>query len=345
MPRGRVRTLDDAKQREVCALMSAGCSLQAAAEYIECAPNTIRREAARNPQFNQRFREARLQAQLSPLSAMRKAAADHWRAAAWMLERTDPEHFGRRPAPAFRPKQAKALKSDILDILNAEIENPFLLNRLTKQIQQLMEYSIDGVVNVERCNQDLRGVLSAIERLVETTGQAAFDRVHGQPQSKPPSSPPATSTPTATSPPTTTPAPNTTATPSASPTAPATKAATTNGSPNAKSNPNGSNGASSATGTSKNGRTNPPPPQELDSETANTTVTWGDMTKVLQRLNKGAAKDNGSPAGDSPAADSAAGTPADVPTTKSQPAKEHAPTAQRNGARSMNKACSSNPDP
>ena len=105
--------------------MSAGCSLQAAAHYVACAPNTIRREADRNPDFGRRFREARLQAQLSPLQAMRKAAASHWRAAAWMLERGDPDHFARRPSPAFRAKQAQALRNDILAILSAEIDNPY----------------------------------------------------------------------------------------------------------------------------------------------------------------------------------------------------------------------------
>jgi IS30 family transposase len=62
--------LDEAKQREVCALISAGCSIQAAASYVGCAPNTIRREIDRNSKFGQRYREARLQAQLSPLQAL-----------------------------------------------------------------------------------------------------------------------------------------------------------------------------------------------------------------------------------------------------------------------------------
>jgi hypothetical protein len=165
MPRGRVRVLDEAKQREVCALVSAGCSLLAAAQYVACAPNTIRREAARNPDFGRRFREARLQAQLSPLQAMRKAAASHWRAAAWMLERGDPEHFARRPAPAFRPKQAQALRDDIVAILTTEIENPIVLQRVRRQIQHLMRYAIDGVVGVERTHRQLRSVLREVDKL------------------------------------------------------------------------------------------------------------------------------------------------------------------------------------
>ena len=38
MAGGRPRTLDEGKQREVCALLSAGCSLAAAASYVDCAP-------------------------------------------------------------------------------------------------------------------------------------------------------------------------------------------------------------------------------------------------------------------------------------------------------------------
>lgn len=165
MSRGRLRVLDDAKQREVCALISTGCSIQAAASYVGCAPNTIRREIDRNPEFDRRYRQARLQAQLSPLQAMRKAANSHWRAAAWMLERADPEHFDRRPSPAFRPRQARILKQDILAVLTAEIEDPDLLVRVRKQIRQLIDYSIEGVVGVKRTQRELRAILRQIDKL------------------------------------------------------------------------------------------------------------------------------------------------------------------------------------
>lgn len=173
MSRGRDRVLDEGKQREVCALLSAGCSLQAAAQYVGCAPNTIRREANRDPDFGRRVREARLQAQLSPLQAMRKAANSHWRAAAWMLERADREHFDRRPSPAFRPRQARLLKHDILAVLSAEIESPDLLVRIRKQIRQLIDYSIEGVVGVQRTQRELRTILRQIDQLQLENEQSA----------------------------------------------------------------------------------------------------------------------------------------------------------------------------
>ncbi len=165
MAGGRPRVLDEGKQREVCALVSSGCSVTAAARYVDCAPNTIRRAADRDEAFGQRLREARLAAQLSPLRAMRKAAATHWRAAAWLLERTDPDQFARRPPPAFRPKQAQALAHDVLAILSAEIEDPLLLQRVRRQIYHLMRYSIDGVVGVERNNRQLRAILRQLDEM------------------------------------------------------------------------------------------------------------------------------------------------------------------------------------
>lgn len=169
MAGGRPRVLDEMKQREVCALVSAGCSLQAAADYVECAPNTIRREIERDAEFGGRFRAARLAAQLNPLRMMRQAAANHWRAAAWLLERTDPDQFARQPSPAFRAKQARALEHDVLAILSAEIENPLLLGRLRKQIRLLIHYSIDGVVHVERTNRQLRAIFREIDALDRDT--------------------------------------------------------------------------------------------------------------------------------------------------------------------------------
>src|SRR5262245_29482786 len=95
---GRPRALDDVKRREVCALISAGCTFEAAARSIGCNAVTIRREAAGNREFKGELRRAELAAQSLPLQAMRKAAGTHWRAAAWLLERTQPQTFGlRRP--------------------------------------------------------------------------------------------------------------------------------------------------------------------------------------------------------------------------------------------------------
>ena len=72
-------------------LVAGGCGLREAARYVRCNINTIRREAERNPEFDERLRSSETYAQLSPLRAMQHAVGTHWRAAAWMLERAFPE--------------------------------------------------------------------------------------------------------------------------------------------------------------------------------------------------------------------------------------------------------------
>ena len=82
-----------------------------------------------------------------------------------MFARTEPDQFARRPPPAFRAKQARTLMHDVLKILHAEVENPFVLKQVERQVRQLIEYSIDGVVNVERNGRQLRAVLRTIDEL------------------------------------------------------------------------------------------------------------------------------------------------------------------------------------
>jgi hypothetical protein len=273
MPAGRIRSLDESKQREVCALLSAGCSLEAAASYVECAANTIRREALRNPDFGRRLREARIQAQLTPLQAMRKAASNHWRAAAWMLERADPEHFSQRPQTGFRPKQAQTLRQDILAILSTEIEDPGLLRRVHGQIQHLMEYSIDGVVRVKRTDRQLRAVMREIDKLEldahDHAPAAPARAAHAQADRDPFIEPPM---------PTPTPAHSATRPkPPLGPTSAADLASSSAGSMPPKMGPTTGTG----TGTPSSGPAGGP---QLDPALAAVPVTWGDLTRVFQRL-------------------------------------------------------------
>jgi hypothetical protein len=112
---GRPRALDEFKQREVCALVSAGCGIEGAASYIGVNPITIRREALRNPDFHEKLRNAELASQLEPLHAMRRAASTHWRAAAWILERTNPSRFGRRDPDSLTPAQVKSIMTRVVE--------------------------------------------------------------------------------------------------------------------------------------------------------------------------------------------------------------------------------------
>ncbi|TWT78043.1 hypothetical protein Pla123a_18430 [Posidoniimonas polymericola] len=101
---GRPRVLDEGKQREVCALLTSGMTFGEAAAYVGCCEKTIRREQRRDEDFDERVRRARMAARLGPLQAVRQAAATHWRAAAWLVDRQDRQEERERRA---RREQAK----------------------------------------------------------------------------------------------------------------------------------------------------------------------------------------------------------------------------------------------
>jgi hypothetical protein len=127
---GRPRALNDAQRREVCALIATGCGFRTAADYVGCSPSTIRREALRNPEFHEQVRNADLRCQLTPLQAIMKAAATNWRAAAWLLERTNPQRYGNQRKPAKPADVAEAMIDELFEAIRHEIKDDKLCHRI-----------------------------------------------------------------------------------------------------------------------------------------------------------------------------------------------------------------------
>lgn len=136
---GRPRALDEAKRREVCALISVGCSLSDAARYIGCTVITIRREALRNEQFSEALQRAHLAAELSPLHDLRAAAKKYWRAAAWLLERTNPQRFAKQHPQSLTPDQVSAFVSRMIDIIGDEVPHAHARQRIKDRLTGFSE--------------------------------------------------------------------------------------------------------------------------------------------------------------------------------------------------------------
>jgi IS30 family transposase len=156
---GRPRALDEIKRREVCALVSTGCSVRRAARYVGCAHTTIVREAQQNQDFRDRLRAAEIQAQLHPLRAIRQAAATHWRAAAWWLERTQ-SGFARRDPDSISTKRVRALFQNLLDVVDKE--------RLANSTRERLRWHILAAMNgtahkTQTARQTRRALREAIE--------------------------------------------------------------------------------------------------------------------------------------------------------------------------------------
>jgi hypothetical protein len=99
--------LDVKKRTKICGLLALGYSRRMAAEYVGCDPSTITRTAQRDESFREQLAGAQADADVDCLKLIRRTADQekYWRAAAWILERRNPEEFGRRAPNMFTGEQ------------------------------------------------------------------------------------------------------------------------------------------------------------------------------------------------------------------------------------------------
>lgn len=131
----RPRKLCEHKQSELCTLMACGCPLAVAARHLDCSVYTIRREARRNPEFEARLRGALLDTELAPIAMLQEAAQTDWRAAAWLLERTHPEQYGRRAPSALGRAELSQLVERLGNVVRDEIHDRRQAARLRHRIR------------------------------------------------------------------------------------------------------------------------------------------------------------------------------------------------------------------
>lgn len=95
---GRKPLLDDIKRAQICAILATGGTRSVAANYVGCTAETIRRTAERNADFREALNRAESQHEIQNLQRIQEATKKdtHWRAAAWVLERTYPDRYATR---------------------------------------------------------------------------------------------------------------------------------------------------------------------------------------------------------------------------------------------------------
>lgn len=132
--------LNDVKKGEIVALVSAGCSRLVAAAYVGCAPSTITYAAQHDPDFAKRLREVGAGLQVRCLKRILKAAdqEQYWRAAAWMLERLNPEDFSPRKPHTFTGDQVGKLLDQLAQILIDAIPEARLREPVVARVNSLV---------------------------------------------------------------------------------------------------------------------------------------------------------------------------------------------------------------
>ena len=129
--------LDEIKKREILAILAVGCSQRTAAHYVGCAPNTIQNTARRDAAFAADLERAQTRWEINYLERIRKAAMkeQYWRAAAWVLERRNPEDYGPRQTEGASLEQVQQMLGDIVDFIIAEIPDPALRRQILDRMQ------------------------------------------------------------------------------------------------------------------------------------------------------------------------------------------------------------------
>jgi hypothetical protein len=132
--------LDEPKRKKIIALIANGSSRRMAAKYVRCAPSSINRAAAEDLQFAAQLATAEQSAEIDALRAIRAAFQKerYWRAAAWLLERKNPEDFARRPPTLFSGEDVFQVISQIVEILQQEIPEANC-QRAIEKLEEILE--------------------------------------------------------------------------------------------------------------------------------------------------------------------------------------------------------------
>ncbi len=121
--RGRKSVLAGYKRREILAILGVGCSRRVAAKYVGCSVSTIQNTADRDPNFAQKLRRTENASEIGYMENIRNAGRNerYWRAAAWALERLNPEKYGKRGPDVITVDQIRDLMAQFAEIIVEEV--------------------------------------------------------------------------------------------------------------------------------------------------------------------------------------------------------------------------------
>ncbi|MEN6498781.1 MAG: helix-turn-helix domain-containing protein, partial [Thermoguttaceae bacterium] len=153
--------LTEAQRHELVALLAAGHSRRAAARIVGCARSTIYRVEARDPKFAERVARAegpgenpqKKQDPRKIFPTLHQPA--NWRAAAWVLERLNPEDFGPpRNASNFDLLVEADIFRSFVELVRDEIPRDTCC-LLVRQINQLLaQYDAPSIPQLDEPDPD-----------------------------------------------------------------------------------------------------------------------------------------------------------------------------------------------
>jgi len=149
------RKFDLTTQERLCAMVSIGTSVRAAALLCDTTEATVRQRQLRDPAFRERLTEAKQLREIMPLKRLREAAATNWRAAAWMLQRVRPDEYAAPKPDLWRTEEVTALMSDFSDMLVKALVREVGTKAAGARIRDEIKEAVRKVDDVYRSGRDL----------------------------------------------------------------------------------------------------------------------------------------------------------------------------------------------
>ena len=144
--KGRRPVLDLFKRREILAILAVGCSRRTAARYVGCSPSTIQNTAEREPEFAAQLEHAETRAEIGYMKQIQQAVhkEPYWRAAAWALERRNPQEYGLRRPEVLTLDEIKQLLAQFTEIVVAEVPVSQYRKNILKRLGRWIAVPVRG---------------------------------------------------------------------------------------------------------------------------------------------------------------------------------------------------------
>jgi hypothetical protein len=114
-PSGRPREFTPGMCAELLNHVAQGASIEQAAHIVGISHRTVQRQAKADDGFQLELERALQAAPVDPERLMQQAARTQWRAAAWMLERTQPDRYGKRSPKSCSPEKLRDIVNHIIE--------------------------------------------------------------------------------------------------------------------------------------------------------------------------------------------------------------------------------------
>ncbi len=131
-----------AKQKDqVLAILSVGCSRKRAASFVGGTPALIQKAAAGDEDFALALLQAESQAEITSMKSINAAARQerYWKAAAWILERKNPEEFRLRSPGTFNAEQLAFIVRNLSEIIAEEVRVPSDRKRILARLERFLK--------------------------------------------------------------------------------------------------------------------------------------------------------------------------------------------------------------